>query len=408
MSDGSRRLRVLAISGRLPLPSTDGDRIANFGLLRALASEHDVTLVSILAADDNLKISGYNNLFNPDQVSLVALSAAPELSRTRRAALRRLTVGLFTGMPPRYQSHCHPTLCDKVRVMSKNSDIVVFLDNMFAQYVHCSTAPVILHMHNVDGWSAATYKPVGISSYLLKKSSLRQIRNVEGRAVRAAQAVTVTSKEEAKRLVDLYGLNPFAVVPSGVDIPDIVPRNAGSPVVAWLGNHSYGPNSDGLRRFIEESWPLVHEISSAELWIAGADPPQSIQSLEGTEGIKVLGYVEDLTDFFSSVSVGVVPLWAGAGVKLKTITMLSNGIPTVSTTVGAEGIDHERSRALVVVDDPREISRSIVQLLKDRELAETMGERGRDLVRSKFSWRVTGAILNATISEVYSSLSDNA
>ena len=287
--------------------------------------------------------------------------------------------------------------------MSKENDIVVFLDNVFAQYVHYSECPVVLHIHNVEGWSAAAIKPEGMLYRTLHRSSLRQIRNVEGRAVRAAQAVTVTSKEESVRLATLYGVDSKAIVPSGVDVPDTVYRDPQRHVVAWLGTHAYGPNSVGLYRFIVESWPSVYDATFADFWIIGRDPPRAIQELDGTKGIRVLGYVEDLTSLFSLVSVGVVPLWEGAGVKLKTITMMANGVPIVSTTDGAEGINHWKTNALVVADSPKGISIATIDLLNNSKLAEMMGRRARALVLQEFSWKATGSILSSTISDIYAS-----
>jgi glycosyltransferase involved in cell wall biosynthesis len=399
----SERLRVLAVSGRLPLPQTDGGRVANFGFLKALALEHDLTvLYPILDASDQIDVGEFNRIVGSTEVRLMALHALPQLSPTRWAAVRRFTVGLFTGVPPRYQSHRHPAMASRLRALSKESDVVVFLDNKFAQYVHYSLSPVILHLQNVDGWSAAAHRPIKLPSRLAHRNTLRQIRRLEGRAVHAAHVITVTSAEEAHRLVDLYGVQAPVIIPSGIDIPDVIRQGTGHPVVGWLGNHEYQPNAEGLVRFIEVAWPSVYRATSAELWIMGADPPASIQKLDRQQGIRVLGYVNDLPDVLSSVSVGVVPLWAGAGVKVKTITMMASGIPTVSTAVGAEGIDYRDSTSLVVANDPAEIGQAIVDLLNDPASARLMGQRARSLVSLSFSWQVTGTRMNSIIADVYS------
>jgi glycosyltransferase involved in cell wall biosynthesis len=394
---------VLAVSGRLPLPQTDGGRVANFGFLKALALEHDLTvLYSILDASDQIDVDEFNQLVGTTEVRLVALNALPQMSTSKWAALRRFTIGLFSGVPPRYQGHRHPAMASHLHTLSKENDVVVFLDNKFAQYVHDSLSPVILHLQNVDGWSAAAQRPIALLSRLLHGNSVRQIRSMEGRAVRAAHCVSVTSAEEANRLVNLYGIEPPVIIPSGIDIPDVIRQTPECPVVAWLGNHEYQPNAEGLVRFINEAWPSVYGATSSELWIVGANPPASIQRLEGNQGVKVLGYVNDLPGVLASVSVGVVPLWAGAGVKVKTITMMASGIPTVSTAIGAEGIDYRDSASLVVADRPTDIGQAIVDLLNDPDSATLMGERARNLMSVTFSWRVTGARLSSTIYDVYS------
>jgi glycosyltransferase involved in cell wall biosynthesis len=65
--------------------------------------------------------------------------------------------------------------------------------------------------------------------------------------------------------------------------------------------------------------------------------------------------------------VAIAPIRYGAGVKLKTIEALQYGIPTVATTVGAEGIDTFDTGALVVADDPSGFAQAIVNLVDDSD-----------------------------------------
>ena len=50
------------------------------------------------------------------------------------------------------------------------------------------------------------------------------------------------------------------------------------------------------------------------------------------------GYVADLEPEYAAAWAVVVPLLQGAGVKFKTIEALLHGVPTVTTSVGAEGV----------------------------------------------------------------------
>jgi len=148
--------------------------------------------------------------------------------------------------------------------------------------------------------------------------------------------VVVTSDEEKRRLSALYGIAADAVIPSGIDLPQRGLRASGSGIVAWIGGHGYPPNRDGLVRFVEEAWEPLGQ-AGYRLLVAGSDPPPEIVGLAKANGIEILGFVEDLDLFLSQADVAVVPLWAGAGVKLKTVTFLGAGIPVVSTSIGIEG-----------------------------------------------------------------------
>ena len=55
-------------------------------------------------------------------------------------------------------------------------------------------------------------------------------------------------------------------------------------------------------------------------------------------GVELAGFVEDLAEEYAASAVALVPVLQGAGVKFKTIEALLHGTPTVTTTVGAEGV----------------------------------------------------------------------
>jgi hypothetical protein len=73
-----------------------------------------------------------------------------------------------------------------------------------------------------------------------------------------------------------------------------------------------------------------------------------------------------MADFYGRTRACIVPLRYGAGVKIKTVEALQYGVPTVSTSVGAEGIDLRGTAALLVADDARQFGLGLVSLLTDR------------------------------------------
>ena len=94
----------------------------------------------------------------------------------------------------------------------------------------------------------------------------------------------------------------------------------------WLGDHRYGPNVDGLVRFARQSWRSLGD-TGATLLIIGREPPPEVRQLEQLPGVQVLGYVDDLDQVFAGAAAAVTPLWAGAGIKMKTLTFIAAGLP---------------------------------------------------------------------------------
>ena len=85
-------------------------------------------------------------------------------------------------------------------------------------------------------------------------------------------------------------------------------------------------------------WPLVlARVPGAKLLVTGDDPPREVLRF-ACDSIEFLGRVPDLERFYDALRVAIVPIRYGSGVKLKTVEALQFGVPTVSTTIGAESI----------------------------------------------------------------------
>jgi glycosyltransferase involved in cell wall biosynthesis len=103
-----------------------------------------------------------------------------------------------------------------------------------------------------------------------------------------------------------------------------------------------------------------------------------------------------MAEFYGRMRACIVPLRFGAGVKIKTVEALQYGVPTVATSVGAEGIDLRGTAALLVADDARDFAHGLVSLLTDRAAWEHRRAEieALDALRRSEATRVTwGSIL---------------
>ena len=91
--------------------------------------------------------------------------------------------------------------------------------------------------------------------------------------------------------------------------------------------------------FIKECFTKILKIDSEyKLYLVGSNPSAKLRKF-ATNNIIITGFVQDPTHFFEKAEIGIVPLFQGAGIKLKTLEMLAAGLPIISTTIGTEGIE---------------------------------------------------------------------
>lgn len=219
------------------------------------------------------------------------------------------------------------------------------------------------------------------------------------RVLDSAQVVTVSSPNELDHIArmspraDLALLANTAVDPRTSDrdlnhqagtapgvatgtAPRVAPGTA--PRVVMVGNLSYRPNAEAASWFVDQVWPRVRAaVPSATFALVGAGADVALTSVGEGDGVELLGEVADLSHELSQASVSVAPVLSGTGTRVKIIEAFAWGLPVVSTTAGASGLNVVDARDLLVADAPASFASAVIRLLTDRELAGRLGANGR-------------------------------
>jgi glycosyltransferase involved in cell wall biosynthesis len=95
----------------------------------------------------------------------------------------------------------------------------------------------------------------------------------------------------------------------------------------------------------------------------------------------------DLQAIYRDSRVSVAPLLFGSGMKVKVLDAMARGMPIVTTSVGAEGIDMEHGKHLLVADNPDDMANEVDRLLTDPDLWQRLQVNSRALIRERYTWR---------------------
>ena len=196
-----------------------------------------------------------------------------------------------------------------------------------------------------------------------------------------ADMVLTVSDKEAEFVNDLMADSTLArTVPDCEDYAlsstDLDQRRG----MVFLGNFEHPPNADALKYLCEGIVPLLDPelLLKHPIRIVGNGLTQELRDCgRGLPGVRMVGWVPSVEPYLERARLSLVPLRYGAGTKRKMIQALSVGTPTVSTTVGIEGLALENGEHLLVADDAQSFARAISTLVTDDDLWRRLAKAGR-------------------------------
>jgi glycosyltransferase involved in cell wall biosynthesis len=183
---------------------------------------------------------------------------------------------------------------------------------------------------------------------------------------------------------------PRLVVPNGVDLERYAFRAepAAEEIVFYVGDLTWPPHAEGIAWFRREVWPLVIRARpNARAHVMGRG---TVAGKVGGDGFTFLGEGGDTRPHWRTAAVAVVPLRAAAGTRLKILEAAACGVPVVSTSVGAEGLDFADGFEIRLADTPVEFAAAVSRLLGDPDARRRQAAAARRKVEDRYDWRTIG------------------
>lgn len=215
---------------------------------------------------------------------------------------------------------------------------------------------------------------------------------------RADLVLTVT-EDDRRELLRAAPDTVTAVVPNtypiATDVPVFSQRIPRS--LLFVGGFRHSPNVDAALFFCRQVLPLVRRsLPDVTVTIVGHAPPKEVQAL-ASSNVTVTGWVPDVEPYLASHCISIAPLRFGAGLKGKIVEAMGAGLPVVTTSVGAEGMELVHGRTALIADSPEMFAASVVRLCTDPDLHATTSGNGLEHARARWDSReVARSLLEAT------------
>ncbi len=145
----------------------------------------------------------------------------------------------------------------------------------------------------------------------------------------------------------------------------------------------YTPNKDGILHFIENCWPELIKNFNVHLLLYGNIC--NVIKLPNYKNIFLKGYCSNIAEAYEQADIIINPVRFGAGLKIKNIEALANGIPLVTTTHGARGLENGIDKAFLVANTAQGFISSLSRLIISVNLRKKLSKKAILYINSKFS-----------------------
>lgn len=387
------RKKILFISARLPFPCVEGHQIRTFGVLKQLAKEYDIHLVSLLRPGE--VISSENELAKTCK-TLAGVPVHLNLLANIKAVIR----GFVQNKPLVISRYITTELRNEVaRAIVLYKPDVVHMDLLpLADLADvCGSLPMVLNEHNVE--SELVAQKVEIAANPLFRWVLTReyklLREFERNSCRRVRNVLACSDDDVIKL-SAMGASRVHCIPNGVDTQKLAPGDTEVDMnsMVFLGGMGWYPNRLGVQWFINEVMPRIVAVNpKAILNIVGNPEPVIEIPRLLSSNIICHGFVDDFRPIVSVAAVMVVPIQLGSGTRLKVVEGAALGKCMVSTFKGAEGVMLDDGESIVLRDGADEFSDAILALLTNSAEVRRLGNNARIVATRLYDWNSIGESL---------------
>jgi polysaccharide biosynthesis protein PslH len=388
--------KILYLAHLLPWPLSGGAQIKSYHTLQALSEHYDITMLALIRREDErahletlapLCVGGMTTFHLPrggvkNKLRDVWYALKALITQQSFLIIRDYQANLWQKM------HETEFLSDFAAIHVDHLQMMPFVPENIK-------IPVVLDQHNAEFLIPKRLSET-VTNPLMRwyaGGEWRRLQRFEATACERATVTLVVSEEDRALLAPLAPKASIVVYPIGVDTAFFAPqeRVAEPNTILSIGTMYWPPNVDAMVYFCGEILPLIREkYPKITVNIVGPKPVASIVQLGVADpNIHVTGFVDDVREFAKTCGVFIVPLRSGSGMRVKILTALAMGLPVVSTTVGAEGIEVVDGTHVLLADTPRDFADAVLSLLENPDRADALGRAGCALMHTKYSWKAT-------------------
>lgn len=258
----------------------------------------------------------------------------------------------------------------------------------------------------LDRSNAIARGTAGTEVYWGNKIQAARLSHLERLSIKDADWLTVCSESDAQSMNMQHRTSKFTSIPNTVHFDNHF-RNRSQSVqeqvnILFVGSMYYPPNVHGAIWFCKSVLPKILQTLTLtiKVWIVGYKPESQIVALADSNLIEVTGSVDSVAPYYKSATLAVSPIHFGGGTRIKILEAAAYAVPTVTTTLGLEGIEFNHDREVLVANEPEAFAEQCISLANNKGLREKLAAAAFETGKRLYGHDVVKRSLQALIDPI--------
>jgi glycosyltransferase involved in cell wall biosynthesis len=245
----------------------------------------------------------------------------------------------------------------------------------------------------------------GKEVYWSNKIRIQKNKKIERATVQECEFILVCSEKDAKAMNTHFTTNAFVSIPNSFDFqpkPSSEPaQNHADINILFVGSMYYPPNEHGAVWFCTDVLPIIMKSASSNVtvWIVGYKPTNKVQQLAEIDNVVVTGSVDSMTEYYEKATFAISPIHFGGGTRIKILEAASFRVPTVTTSIGLEGIEFNHMEDVLIADSANEFAKSCLTLIDNKQLRVKLSASAFKTGKKLYDHSIVTDALNTIIKE---------
>ena len=387
----------------LPYPPASGGQIRTLYLLKYLAQNHSITLVSLYKDEKEKQYAQYLQ------------SYCKEIHLCKRAKKpwqpRNIAKALFSTLPflivRNYSEEAAETI--QTLLSTKEFDVIHAETFYIMPHIPETNIPILLveqtieykvYQHYIASLPAIIRFPLLLDIMKLKSS--------EKYYWHKADLVATVSEFDKGEIQSIAPNIEPVIIPNGAGdemfVKTLPNHTDGDPTILFLGNFFWLQNVEAAQYLIAHVFPeLIKKIPKLKLVVAGQNVSEKLINIKHNNIIiKALAPddEQEVKKMYQSSTLFLAPIFGPGGTRLKILASMAAGLPVISTDIGIEGLELTDGKHVLVARTPEEFVSQTVRILKDHALYVSIQEQAFNVAKERFSWKNIAKKLETVYKEI--------